>query len=275
MPIFIVSHNPVAIPHDEVLVPIYVGKAASAGMGVGDNTGENISDKNPNYCEMTAHYWIWKNVKDADYVGVCHYRRYFGIDLSDANICQLMKRYDVVMVEPSFYLDSVYSYFAKFIGAENMTILSTVVKERCPEYYDTLESLCDGNEFHPFNMLLCRKELFDSYAEWIFGILEACEHHIKPAPYTNAQRAIAYMAELLTPVYFLHNKYRIKSVPYIWKDGDHSELRKEGLGDKIIIGLHKALRNTLFAGMVQNERKEKFSNPAILIGLKNDGIHIS
>ena len=42
-----------------------------------DDEGENISDKNPMYCELTAQYWAWKNL-DADYYGFCHYRRYFN-----------------------------------------------------------------------------------------------------------------------------------------------------------------------------------------------------
>lgn len=43
---------------------------------IGDNTGDNISLRNPNYCELTGLYWAWKNLK-CDYIGLCHYRRYF------------------------------------------------------------------------------------------------------------------------------------------------------------------------------------------------------
>ena len=142
--IFVVAHKAAEIQKNKVLVPIHVGRVLSSpleGM-IGDDTWENISEKNSQYCEMTAHYWMWKNIKDTEYVGVCHYRRYFGIDISDDNIESLMKDCDVIMVEPSFYMDSVYSYFAKFVGAENMTILNMVMKDLLPDYCLTMEKLC-------------------------------------------------------------------------------------------------------------------------------------
>lgn len=44
---------------------------------LGDDTGDNISEKRMSYCELTVQYWAWKNVK-ADYYGLCHYRRYLS-----------------------------------------------------------------------------------------------------------------------------------------------------------------------------------------------------
>ena len=47
-----------------------------------DNTGDNISKKNPFYGEYTFYYWYWKNLlqykKKEDWVGFCHYREYWG-----------------------------------------------------------------------------------------------------------------------------------------------------------------------------------------------------
>ncbi len=76
--ILIAYHKESLLIKDDVFCPIQVGRAVSNTKldMIGDNTGENISEKNPIYCEMSAVYWAWKNL-DADYIGLCHYRRIF------------------------------------------------------------------------------------------------------------------------------------------------------------------------------------------------------
>lgn len=277
--IFVVAHKPFEIQKSEVLIPIHVGRANSrfktemAGM-IGDDTGDCISTKNPQYCEMTAHYWIWKNVQDTEFVGMCHYRRYFGIDISEENVSEVMADTDVVMVEPSWYMDSVYSYFAKFMGAENMTILWMVLKKIHPEYVETLENVCDGIKFYPFNMLLCRKILFNEYAEWIFSVLDECEKYVKPASYTNARRALAYMAELLTGVYFIHRGMKIKTVPYYKIDDGEKIIVERNVDENRKLAMYENLLHNELEQKIKEDRIEKFMNPAILLILRNDGIII-
>ena len=289
--IFIVAHKPCDLPHDEVMKPIHVGRSnyvrrkmddgrcdlssedPMAGM-IGDDTGDNISEKNPHYCEMTAHYWIWKNVHDAEYVGVCHYRRFFGVDITEENVSEVMADGDVLMVEPSWHIDSVYAYFAKFMGAENMTILWMVMKKLYPEFVETLESVCDGVKFYPFNMLLCKKECFDEYAEWMFSVLGECEKYIKSSPYTNGRRALAYMAELLTGVYFIHRKLKIKTVPYMKVQDGQRMMIKRSPDEERLLNEYEAMLQGKLSQKVKKDRIEKFENPAILLGLKNDGIII-
>ena len=218
--IFVACHKPTKVIANNAYVPIHVGRAISkykeemADM-IGDDTGNNISEKNSSYSEMTAHYWIWKNVQDVEYVGLCHYRRLFGVDITESNIDGIMGNNDVIMVFPAYQIDSVYSCFVKFIGGENMAITAQVVKKLCPEYYDTLIALGNDVMFHPFNMFICKKELHSRYAEWMFPILFECEKYIKPSPYSNANRVIGYIAEMITQLFFIHNHLKIKSVPYI------------------------------------------------------------
>ena len=79
--ILVAHHKPGLIISNDVYLPIHVGKSVSkVELGIqGDNVGDNISTLNPIYCEMTAAYWGWKNL-EADYVGLCHYRRYFTFE---------------------------------------------------------------------------------------------------------------------------------------------------------------------------------------------------
>ena len=278
--IFVATHKPGTVRHDGVYTPIHVGRAISkykdemADM-IGDDTGDNISEKNSSYSEMTAHYWIWKNVHDVEYVGLCHYRRLFGIDITSENIEQIMRGYDVMMVNPDYQIDSVYSCFVKFIGGENMTIASQVIKKLCPEYYEGLIRLGDDVKYHPYNMLICKKEIYDRYAEWIFPILMECERYIKPSPYSNANRVIGYIAEMITQLYFIHNHLKIKSVPYVAIREDGKEcLLQLSLGEFVRMKIQELLLKTLYKGKLIRESKYKFTNPAFLVGLKKDGIDI-
>ena len=82
--IIVAAHKAFRMPEDEMYVPLHVGadcKPAADGPPLSrgylnDNTGDNISIKNPGYCELTGLYWAWKNL-ESDYIGLVHYRRHF------------------------------------------------------------------------------------------------------------------------------------------------------------------------------------------------------
>ena len=64
--IVVAAHKPYPMPQDPVYLPVQAGSALHEPLGLtGDDSGENISKKNPNYCELTCLYWAWKNL-DAD-----------------------------------------------------------------------------------------------------------------------------------------------------------------------------------------------------------------
>jgi hypothetical protein len=39
---------------------------------------------------LTVLYWGWKNIKNVEYLGLNHYRRYFNADINVHNIDNLM-----------------------------------------------------------------------------------------------------------------------------------------------------------------------------------------
>ena len=104
-------HKKYQMPRDEMYLPLHVGCEGKENIGFqGDNTGENISTKNPNFCELTGLYWAWKNL-DAEYIGLVHYRRHFTtkkyipikenkkyeIVLSKKEIEEKLKKYDIIL----------------------------------------------------------------------------------------------------------------------------------------------------------------------------------
>ena len=82
--VLICSHKLMELPFHEFFLAIQGGVAVSECSlpYQSDNTGVNISNKNKSYCELTCHYWAWKNLKDVDIVGLNHYRRYFDFEKS-------------------------------------------------------------------------------------------------------------------------------------------------------------------------------------------------
>ncbi|MBQ2954601.1 MAG: DUF4422 domain-containing protein [Clostridia bacterium] len=73
----VAMHRPCAVPDAPPYLPVQAGAACNAPLNVQrDDEGQHISARNPLYCELTVHYWLWQNV-EADAYGLCHYRRYF------------------------------------------------------------------------------------------------------------------------------------------------------------------------------------------------------
>ncbi len=66
------------MPNDDIYLPLHVGAKGKKSLGyTQDDTGKNISGKNPYFCELTGLYWAVNNL-DADYIGLVHYRRHFS-----------------------------------------------------------------------------------------------------------------------------------------------------------------------------------------------------
>ena len=76
----VATHKKYEMPKDLMYVPLQVGADGKEKITdyEQDNIGDNISSKNPYFCELTGLYWAWKNL-DADYIGLSHYRRHFSL----------------------------------------------------------------------------------------------------------------------------------------------------------------------------------------------------
>ncbi|MCM1385714.1 MAG: DUF4422 domain-containing protein [Bacillus sp. (in: Bacteria)] len=205
--IFTMTHKKFKEPADPIYLPLQVGKACGENLGyAGDDTGDNISAKNCYYGELTGVYWVWKNVHTSDYVGVCHYRRYFctekGRILNEADYHNILKEYDMIV---SKKLKLNFSYFDGYASDYNIFDLVTtgeVIRQKYPDYYDNFERLVHGNGTYFANMMAADKALYDEYCAWLFSIFDEVEKKIHPENYDDYhKRVFGFISEFLLMVW--------------------------------------------------------------------------
>lgn len=205
--IFTMTHKKFKAPEDPIYMPLHVGRAGAQDYGyAGDNTGDNISEKNCYYGELTGVYWVWKNIRTSDYVGICHYRRYFcteeGRILNEKDYLSILKDYDIIT---SKKLKLNFSYFDGYASDYNIFDLVTtgeVIRQIYPEYYDAFERLVHGNGTYFGNMMVASKKLYDEYSQWLFTIFAEVEKRIDPRGYDDYhKRVYGFISEFLLYVW--------------------------------------------------------------------------
>ncbi|MBQ8514235.1 MAG: DUF4422 domain-containing protein [Ruminococcus sp.] len=185
-----------------------------------DDSGDNISSKNPNYCELTAHYWMWKNSK-ADVIGLCHYRRYFTTKVfsddpayipDEKQILSILDSgYDIVLPYRPVARRTVKEIYCDFGFTKDLDTLRAVLSEKYPEYLGEYDALMERHSNYPANMMICSKALFDEYSAWLFDILFEVEKRTDLTGYTPQQaRIYGFMSERLLEVWVRQKKLKIK-----------------------------------------------------------------
>lgn len=216
---YMVTHKDVDfVP--EGRTPIFVGNGKPSKEYLRDNTLNNISSKNKNYCELTAYYWIWKNDKTSDFVSIEHYRRFFMNKniipriLTKEKMVELLEKYDVVTGKPARTKMSIKEFYIARHYGEDLLFAEKRIKEKYPEYLSTFKKIMDGHMSPMFNMMCTSKEMFDSYCEWLFDILFFVEENVNfenRTPYQ--QRAMGFLAERLMNIWVEVNTDKIGRLP--------------------------------------------------------------
>ena len=248
--IFLSYHKPSVLLKNNIFTPIHVGRALKKDRSkfeanwlaqnlVGDNTGDNISEKNPNYCELTAQYWAWKNLsKDVKYVGFMHYRRHlnftdtkfpinmwglnerqnldsdyiqaFGLD--EANVEKFVKKYDVITVEKwdvtNAKSKSNYDHYKSSdskLHIKDYDLALKVLNKKYPEYMDAAKQYNDSKLGYYTNIFVMRRDIFDKYCEWLFDILFEVEKKSDISDYDFQEaRIYGYISEWLFGIFITH-----------------------------------------------------------------------
>ena len=188
--IVIAAHKKYQMPSEECYLPLQVGAEGKPSLGyVRDNTGDNISLKNPSFCELTGLYWAWKNV-DADYLGLVHYRRHFSLKkkskdpfknvLNNTEAHQLIKKYRVIVPNKRhYYIETLYSHYKHTHYESQLIETRKIIDEKYPDYSADFSSVVKQTWGYMFNMMIMDKKLIDSYCSWLFDILFELEKRVE------------------------------------------------------------------------------------------------
>ena len=178
-----------------------------------DNEGVNISEKNTQFCELTALYWIWKNSTD-EYIGIEHYRRFFIIK---DNIFDIMSQngIDAVLPVPLCVFPSLKENYLFRHENKPWNDMMKVIQKLYPDEYEAAVNFFNMPLYSPCNMIISRKEVFDTLCEWMFPIIFEVNKNngIFEDRYQN--RYPGFLSERLISFFF---EYHIKEYNVVYAD---------------------------------------------------------
>lgn len=237
--IYVCHHKEGFVVQDEVFKPIHVGSVLSSRMlnMASDDGEDSISQKNREYCELTAMYWAWKHDKAADWIGLMHYRRYLAFKdprlspdvfgclnfdeldhesatstgLNAATVKNIIESHtDLKAIMPTKWavskigLRSLAEHYetADFHHAKDLQTTRQVLAEKYPQHLETFDRVMANDSGYFTNVFVLKREIFAAYCEWLFDILFEVEERTDLNNYSIAGRRVyGYLAERLFNVY--------------------------------------------------------------------------
>ncbi len=254
--IFVATHvkcNPPAIP---IYVPLHVGREGKEDLGyIGDNIGKNISALNYLYGELTGLYWISQNIRGMDYIGLCHYRRYFingqKYPLSRQEYLSILKGHDIIVPVRQQCDGSYYDYFCQFHHGKDLDAVGRALKKLYPDYADCYDKAMSGQTFFYGNLMVTGLDILKDYAKWLFDIFTEASREIDVSDYDAYHKRIyGFLSEQMILIYIMKNGLSYYEVP-VGLSGQKAEtvMMIERIRELLDHGKHEEakslLRNTL------------------------------
>lgn len=214
-----------------------------------DNDGENISDENLQYSELTGYYWAWKN-SPADILGIEHYRRHFikhqeVIDncvqpsdlLTENLIIDILTKDDFILPVPERLANtSVYDLYKICFGEQADDIVATMrdyyISTGEDNFLNALYEYMSENVLYRANMLITTKPKFDDYCDNMFRMISYLK--INMPNYKPQSRVWGYVSELFPKIYVTAKGLSFKEVDMAVDDFDQ-DLQQ----DRVYTTVHK------------------------------------
>jgi len=237
--VFIACHKPCEVSSDPLYLPLHVGAYGKEDIGfVRDDSGDNISSKNPIFCELTGLYWCWKNL-DYDHLGLVHYRRYFTLKnkryqkqngqiesvLTSEETESLLSNHRVIVPKKRhYYIENIYDHYSHTFTEDHLKLTKQILSDKYPDYLSSWDEVMRSTSAYVFNMFIMDREFVDDYCKWLFDILFELENRVDPSNMTPFEKRYAgRISEILFNVWLLQKikdgsltKKDIKEIPYLY-----------------------------------------------------------
>ena len=235
-------------------IPVGLGKENFSKGWITDDTKDQISKKNSWYGENTFYYWLWKNnlesFSNSDWIGFCHYRRFWVKDTNNQNINKDFKQsiiqdvptewgnHEVVLRDEIFVNSTKLSKIIKhgksqlmknpfvFLSKNKMTVKVHYDMYHGPGELDKAIELLDNENredfrnwvntsqsFNANNVFICRSpSLYNDYCKSLFKWLEKCEalFGFDPNRSYSTIRVYAFLSERYLSYWFKKNSNYIE-----------------------------------------------------------------
>jgi len=228
--IIVATHKKYWMPSDSMYLPVHVGAKGKESIGYQrDDEGDNISEKNANYCELTGLYWAWKNL-DAEYIGLAHYRRHFSNRsksgdktrrvITKGELEEKLKKTDVLLPTPrNYWIESNYSQYVHAHHAIDLDTTKQILEEKYPEYVKAWDECMKKTSGHRFNMFIMKRDKFDAYCKWMFDVLFELENRLDISSYNkNDSRVFGFVSERLLDIWIQTNNVDYMNTSYIFME---------------------------------------------------------
>ena len=199
-----------------------------------DNAGsDTIAHLHPSFSELTAHYWVWKNLPDATHIGFCHYRRCFNFldhpqihlpklrcdptadllqfvsqEAQRTRALQLLAVNDVISTRSYVLPETVRAQFCANHPPYLWDAFLDAVRAHAPAWLAAYLPWFDlSNEFRFYPLYICRRDIFEEFCTLLFGVLFPLYESIgpiadQPGLRYQANRYPAFLAERFMMLYF-------------------------------------------------------------------------
>ena len=216
-----------------------------------DATGHSITALNAHYCELTAQYWVWKNLRPEpgapqalqrpDIVGFYHYRRYlnfmfdntwqgefaFAVPIEGSmlpylsseaqreRLLQLMRLSDVIIPARFVSEQTVEAKYFHHHPAHTWLAFERAIKRLQPALAAYLPLFSLSNRQTVYNMFVMPWAIFDRYCADLFLVIDDCFTQCDTGYGSYNDRYPGFLAERFLGLWLYAHGLRVLEVPML------------------------------------------------------------